>query len=114
MVPNFWLDFKSTRAVLAFSLLTLAFVSFWFCLPAEVRHLYSGYIQGRMSGLPQYMFIGWIGGWFTVLFVRAEDQNIVTPFAYQSLCKIIGVLMILAASAMAGFYLYTFYFVRHA
>jgi uncharacterized membrane protein YeaQ/YmgE (transglycosylase-associated protein family) len=50
------------------------------------------------------MVMGWLGGWFTLLFVRGEDTNVITPFAFQSLICAIAGAMIAVALAIAGFF----------
>ena len=114
MAANYWVSFKDARRIGTFVVAVLAICLFWSLLPADVRHMMGRRYVGRRSGLAAYMFIAWIGGWFTLLFVRAEDRNIVTPYDYKSLCKVVGLLMIVGATFIAGVYVLGYHLYKNA
>lgn len=57
----------------------------------------------RITSLGVWMSFGWIGGWFLMLFVRAEDLHLMAPFDFQGLNRVIAGLMIIGAILIAGF-----------
>lgn len=108
MSARHWLEFGSVNEVALFAIIFLAIIVFWALLPTEVKDVALGssrrFGRARWLSLPAFMFVGWIGGWFLLLFVRVEDLHVMAPFDYQKLYRLIAVMLILAALAAAAFF----------
>ena len=107
MSAHYWIEARAKR-VAVFAAIVVLLALFWFNLPAEVKGGLGGFGR-RVPSLRGLMFLGWIGGWFVLLFVRAEDLNIVSPFDYQGLTRIIAGLMIAGALVIGGFFSLAFF-----
>ncbi|MCF3650679.1 hypothetical protein, partial [Synoicihabitans lomoniglobus] len=102
MSPHYWIDVRSKRRLLVFTVATALIVGFWSVLPEEIRASLS-HARGRwITNLPFFMFFGWIGGWFILLFVRGEDLHITAPFDFQGFTRLVAGALILASLASAG------------
>lgn len=103
MKPHCWIEWRKPRRIAVFVAALVAIAFFWSHVVTGLRD--AGAFVGRRGGLSNFvgiMFIGWVGGWFLLLFVRAEDLSF-TSYPYQSACRAIGGLMILAGVASAAF-----------
>jgi hypothetical protein len=100
MNPRYWLElrgaFKWMIFVGALSLLAV----YWSSLPGELREVMFKKQRG-LGSLPVLMICGWCGGWFTLLFVRAQDLNVVSPFPFDQLNRVLAG-MLIAASVLIG------------
>jgi uncharacterized membrane protein YeaQ/YmgE (transglycosylase-associated protein family) len=103
MVPHYWIDLHHKKKIALFILAAALLAEFWYILPDELKTTFNRGSRGSGS-LPAMMVMGWLGGWFTLLFVRGEDTNVITPFAFQSLICAIAGAMIAVALAIAGFF----------
>ena len=102
MQPHFWIDWKRPVRVVIFVAALVAIACYW----SYLAHTIVGGIRvphGGPGEFIQIMFIGWVGGWFLALFVRAEDLNLITSYPYESACRAIGGLMILAGIGAGAF-----------
>ena len=70
--------------------------------------VYRGRGMGGPSDFVMLTFIGWVGGWFLALFVKAEDLNFMTAYPYQSLCRTIAGAMIVIGVASGAFLAFAF------
>lgn len=108
MTPHYWIDMRSVTRVAVFVIAVGLIITFWIALPAEVKSLALRPQRRGVLSLPAMMFVGWLGGWFLLLFVRAEDLHVITPFNYQALNRVIAVLLIASALGVAGFLSFAF------
>jgi len=107
---RYWIEFRDKKRIAAFVLAIALITAFWWVLPVELKKEMSFPMHSRfIASLPGLMFTGWIGGWFTFFFVRAEDLNVVQPFDYRSLCRLVAVLMIAGAVLIAAIFSYSFF-----
>ena len=88
-------------ALFAFAIVLI--VAFWSALPAELRVELSRRYSRMTANLPFYMFVGWLGGWFMILFVRGEDLHVTAPADIQGFIRVIAGAMIAGALVIAGF-----------
>ena len=93
-------------AVFVAAIALLAF--FWMSLPSEIKDMAFRPGRPRLFRLPVVMFGGWIAGWFLLLFVRAEDLHVRSPFDYEALKRVVAAVLILIAAAIAVFYAFSF------
>jgi hypothetical protein len=103
MSPRYWLEFRVKKVALFLAALGLI-VAFWWIMPAEVQQELFRYRGRRIANLPFLMFLAWLSGWFLILFVRAEDLQVMNPSDIQSWCRAAGALLILASLLIAGFF----------
>jgi hypothetical protein len=95
-MPHYWIEFRDKKKIALFIAAMVLLGLFWFVLPADLKAVaFSG--RRRVFRLGEMIVVGWIGGWFLLLFVRGEDLRLSAPFDYQSLTRGIGVLMILTS-----------------
>lgn len=108
MLKRFWLEFPPSRIAL-FVAAAIALGIFWSLLPPEIRQELFADHGRRVGNPPRLMFGCWLTGWFLVLFVRAEDLNILAPIQVQAWCRIGGALLIGAALLIATFFAQAFF-----
>jgi hypothetical protein len=103
MSPRYWVEFRSTKRITLFAVTIVLIAIFWSALPADLK---AAAFRGRrrVFTLGELMFIGWIGGWFLLLFVRGEDLHQNAPFDFQALSRVIALAMIVASLAIAAFF----------
>lgn len=103
MSPHYWVEFPAKKVAL-FSVVTVAIVGFWTTMPPDVqKELF--HFRGRFIGNPPFvMFVTWLGGWFVLLFVRAEDVHVTAPVDIQAWCRVVGAVLVLVSGLIAGFY----------
>jgi hypothetical protein len=108
MSAHYWIELRNWRRVVLFSAAIVLLALFWHNLPPDVKGGIGHYGRGIMNPR-NFMFAGWIGGWFTLLFLRVEDLNVLAPVDYQGLCRVLSCLLIAGALTIAGFYSYAFF-----
>jgi len=104
MKAHYWIEFRGAKQVVLFICAIVLIAVFWGMLPDEITRMTSRRSYRRHNFVPVLMFMGWIGGWFTLLFVRAEDLHITAPFDYQLLCRGIALSMIFSSIVFAGIF----------
>jgi hypothetical protein len=104
MRPHCWIDWRRPKRIAVFAAAVILISIFWSYVAANIQ---TGNIRGRFVGGPSrfamYMFVGWVGGWFLGLFVKAEDLNSTTSYPFQSLCHTIAALMVLVGMLSGAF-----------
>lgn len=95
MKPHFWLEFPKRKVVL-FSAVVAAVLVVWLFLPTEV-------VDEISFRRTRKILTGWLGGWFTLLFVRVEDLNIQAPANIQSMVRWIAICAIIFSVLFGGF-----------
>lgn len=108
MSPHYWIEIRSVKKIGLFVLAVVSIAIFWSLLPAEIKEAAFRRNRRGVASLPVMMFIGWVGGWFLLLFVRGEDLHVTAPFDFQALSRVIAVAMICASLAIAGFFSLSF------
>ena len=109
MSPHFWIEIRSVKKITLFVVAVVLIAVFWFVLPAEIKEVAFRRYRRGVASLPVMMFIGWVGGWFLLLFVRGEDLHVTAPFDFQALSHVIAVAMICASLVIAGFLSLSFF-----
>jgi len=104
MKAHYWIEFRGVKQAVIFICALALLAIFWGVLPDNITRMTSRRLYGRHIVIPVVMIIAWIGGWFTLLFVRAEDLHITAPFDYQLLCRVIGLSMIFSSIVCAGIF----------
>ena len=104
MSPHFWIEFRGARKIAVFLAAIILVALFWWTLPDELRKMALHRAPRRAANLPALMAAAWIGGWFILLFLRGEDLQVLAPFNYQTLIRVIAVALLSAAVAIAGFF----------
>lgn len=102
MSPHYWIEFRGRRKIALFVVMAALLAAFCFILPPEIRSM-AFHSPRHITSLGGWMTIGWLGGWFLMLFVRAEDLHLMAPFDFQGLNRVIAGLMIFGALLIAGF-----------
>jgi hypothetical protein len=90
---HWWIEIKSPlRVGLFLAAVALLAIVAW-SLPPEAWYPV-GY-RRRMFTPAAAMCCFWLTGWFVLLFVRAEDLNVLHAFNYQKILRSLGVIAIL-------------------
>jgi len=103
MIPHYWIE-VGAKKIAVFALAVVFIATFWSILPSELRAEMGRHHPRGIANLPFMMFVGWLGGWFMLLFVRAEDLHVTAPIDIQGLVRLIAGAMIVGALAIAGFF----------
>jgi hypothetical protein len=109
MSPHYWIEVRSMKKMAVFVAAVIAVAIFWSVLPTEIKEESLRRSSRGVANLPVVMFIGWIGGWFLLLFVRAEDLHITAPFDFQGMTRITAVAMIGVSLLIGGFFSLSFF-----
>ena len=104
MSARSWIEFKGREKIAIFAVTTAIALMFCVFLPSEAWTR-MGNSHGRSLPIPPLPFVMlflWIGGWFTLLFLRVEDLNIMLTNDYQRLYRWSSAAVVFVGLCLAG------------